>query len=58
MSESDAKKTEDIDPGDGTKEPGGLGSGEGTIPNDPDGIAAGFTGTPSNFNPEEDEQAD
>lgn len=40
--------------GDGTAKPGGLGH-EGTIPNDPDGIAAGHTGETSNFNPEEDE---
>lgn len=41
---------------DGTAKPGGLGK-DGTIPNDPDGIAAGYTGTASNFNPEEDEDA-
>lgn len=35
---------------------GGLGP-DGTIPDDPDGVAAGFTGEPSTFEPEEDEQA-
>ena len=39
-----------------TKEPGGLGQ-DGTIPPDPDGIAAGHTGTASTFEPEEDEKA-
>ncbi|WP_336632943.1 MULTISPECIES: hypothetical protein [unclassified Microbacterium] len=41
---------------DVTTEPGGLGE-DGTIPPDPDGVAAGHTDEPSNFNPEEDEQA-
>ncbi len=39
-----------------TTEPGGLGE-DGTIPPDPDGIAAGHTDEPSNFEPEEDEEA-
>lgn len=39
-----------------TPEPGGLGQ-DGTIPPDPDGVAAGHTDEPSNFNPEEDEDA-
>ncbi|GAA3029027.1 hypothetical protein [Microbacterium dextranolyticum] len=39
-----------------TAEPGGLGQ-DGTIPADPDGVAAGHTDEPSNFNPEEDEEA-
>ena len=39
-----------------TKEPGGLGQ-DGTIPDDPDGVAAGHTGVASTFEPEEDEQA-
>ncbi|SDH14737.1 hypothetical protein [Microbacterium pygmaeum] len=34
----------------------GLGQ-DGTIPAAPDGIAAGHTGEPSNFEPEEDEDA-
>jgi hypothetical protein len=39
-----------------TSEPGGLGQ-DGTIPPDPNGIAAGHTGTASTFEPEEDEKA-
>nr|WP_154921772.1 hypothetical protein [Microbacterium testaceum] len=38
---------------DGEEKPGGLGA-DGTIPNDPDGVAAGHSGTASHFNPEED----
>ena len=38
------------------EKPGGLGQ-DGTIPADPDGVAAGHTGEPSTFEPEEDEQA-
>ncbi len=34
----------------------GLGQ-DGTIPNEPDGLAAGHTGEPSTFEPEEDEGA-
>lgn len=41
---------------EGTVKPGGLGQ-DGTIPDDPDGVAAGHTGEPSTFEPEEDEQA-
>lgn len=41
---------------EGTREPNGLGQ-DGTIPNDPDGVAAGHTGTASTFEPEEDEQS-
>ena len=41
---------------EGTPKPGGLGR-DGTIPDDPDGVAAGHTGEPSTFEPEEDEQA-
>lgn len=48
------------DPGEndpeGTEKDGGLGE-DGTIPADPDGVAAGYTGEPSTFEPEEDEQA-
>lgn len=36
--------------------PGGLGQ-DSTIPNAPEGVAAGFTEQPSTFEPEEDEQA-
>lgn len=41
---------------EGEKEPGGLGK-DSTIPSDPDGVAAGHTGTASTFEPEEDEQS-
>ncbi|GAA5035057.1 hypothetical protein ACFQRL_00175 [Microbacterium fluvii] len=41
---------------EGTTKPGGLGK-DGTIPNEPDGVAAGHTGEPSTFEPEEDEAA-
>jgi len=40
-------------------EPKGDGLGQdGTIPDEPDGVAAGYTGEPSTFEPEEDGQAD
>ena len=42
---------------DGEPKPGGLGQ-DGTIPNEPDGVAAGHTGEPSTFEPEEDGQAE
>ena len=38
------------------QKPGGLGQ-DGTIPPDPNGVAAGHTGTASTFEPEEDEKA-
>lgn len=41
---------------EGTPKPGGLGE-DGTIPDAPDGVAAGHTGEASTFEPEEDEQA-
>lgn len=41
---------------DVTQKPGGLGE-DGTIPPDPDGVAAGHTGEASHFEPEEDEDA-
>lgn len=44
-------------PNEGTPKPDGLGQ-DGTIPSDPDGVAAGHTGEVSTFEPEEDEQAD
>ena len=40
---------------EGTKKPGGLG-GEGTIPNEPDGVGVG-AGEPTTFEPEEDPDA-
>jgi len=42
---------------EGTPKPGGLGE-DGTIPPDPDGIAATTTDQLSTFEPEEDEAAD
>lgn len=42
---------------DGTVKPGGLGDGS-TIPNHPDGIAAGVTDDDSHFNAEEDAPTD
>ncbi|MCK6081424.1 hypothetical protein KZX37_08615 [Microbacterium sp. EYE_5] len=42
---------------EGTPKPDGLGQ-DGTIPSDPEGVAAGHTGTTSTFEPEEDEQSD
>lgn len=44
------------DDSEGTPKPGGLGQ-DGTIPNEPDGVAAGHTGEQSTFEPEEDEGA-
>lgn len=41
---------------DGDVKANGLGE-DGTIPSNPNGVAAGHTGTASNFNPEEDEGA-
>ncbi|WP_186329562.1 hypothetical protein [Agrococcus jejuensis] len=41
---------------DGTQKPDGVGE-DGTIPNEPDGVAAGHTGEQSTFEPEEDAQA-
>lgn len=41
---------------EGTAKPGGLGTDE-TIPDEDDGVAAGYTGEPSTFEPEEDQQA-
>jgi hypothetical protein len=41
---------------DVTEKQGGLGE-DGTIPPAPDGVAAGHTGEPSTFEPEEDEDA-
>ncbi|NYF17835.1 hypothetical protein HDC37_002680 [Microbacterium sp. AK009] len=46
----------DVERSEGDEKPGGLGQ-DGTIPDEPDGVAAGHTGEPSSFEPEEDEQA-
>lgn len=53
---ADVEVSTDIDD-DASSKPNGLGT-DGTIPNDPNGVAAGHTGTASNFNPEEDEHAE
>ncbi len=53
---SDAPDEQRPDDPDATPKPGGLGQ-DGTIPPDPDGVAAGHTGEVSTFEPEEDEQA-
>lgn len=50
---NDATPTNDED---GTVKPDGEGE-EGTIPSHPEGVAAGYTGEKSTFEPEEDEQA-
>ncbi len=42
-----------VNDSEGTEKPGGLGD-DNTIPNDPDGLAAGQIGDDSHFNPEED----
>ena len=47
-----------VNDSDGTPKTDGLGGGEGTIPSDPDGIAAGHTGSASTFEPEEDAPAE
>ena len=41
---------------EGTPKPGGIGA-DGTIPDEPDGVAAGHKGELSTFEPEEDEAA-
>ncbi|CAN7400068.1 hypothetical protein LJR045_002485 [Microbacterium sp. LjRoot45] len=46
----------DSDDTDVSEKAGGLGE-DGTIPPDPDGVAAGHTGEASTFEPEEDEGA-
>ena len=47
----------DAENDEATPKADGLGK-DGTIPNDPGGVAAGHTGTNSTFEPEEDEQAE
>ena len=54
MSDTSNSHPEDrTDDGDGTPKSGGLGD-DATIPNHPEGVAAGFSETDSHFNPEED----
>lgn len=56
-SDDEADRSEPVNDSEGTPKPDGLGE-DGTIPNEPDGIAAGHTGTASTFEPEEDEHAE
>jgi hypothetical protein len=53
----DAGTAPAVNDSEGTPKPDGLGD-DGTIPNDPNGIALGHTGTASSFEPEEDEDAE
>lgn len=57
----DGSESPDVAPptndADGTVKPDGLGD-DGTIPNHPDGIAAGVTADDSHFNAEEDTPTD
>ncbi|MBF4607694.1 hypothetical protein [Curtobacterium sp. VKM Ac-1393] len=57
MTDSSSTHDDDVKPpvndAEGTEKPGGLGD-DNTIPNAPDGLAAGHTGDDSHFNPEED----
>lgn len=55
MSNPENTGSEQHDP-EGTEKQGGLGQ-DGTIPNEPGGVAAGHTGEQSTFEPEEDEGA-
>lgn len=55
MSDMNDKKPENDE--EGTPKPNGEGE-DNTIPGNPDGVAAGYTGEKSTFEPEEDEQAD
>jgi hypothetical protein len=49
--------TPPVNDSEGTPKPDGLGD-DSTIPNHPNGIALGHTGTASSFEPEEDEHAE
>lgn len=53
MTDSDNTHGTPANDPEGTEKPGGLGD-DSTIPNNPDGLAAGHTGDGSHFNPEED----
>ncbi len=56
MDERELQNQSDAEDEPATTKEDGLGR-DGTIPNNPDGLAAGHTGTKSNFEPEEDEEA-
>lgn len=47
---------ETSDDSEGEPKPGGLGT-DGTIPDNPNGVAAGHSDTASHFNAEEDEES-
>ena len=53
----DRDSTQDPSNDEANSKPDGLGD-DGTIPPDPEGVAAGHTGEPSTFEPEEDDQAE
>lgn len=55
MDERELQNASDEESEPATTKPEGLGS-DGTIPPNPNGIAAGHTGKKSNFEPEEDEE--
>lgn len=55
--DDDLDNASDAENDEATPKADGLGK-DGTIPNDPGGVAAGHTGTSSTFEPEEDEQAE
>ncbi|MCM3501219.1 hypothetical protein M3667_04905 [Microbacterium sp. P26] len=50
---ADVEVSPDGHDSEGEQKPGGLGA-DGTIPNNPDGVAAGHSDTASHFNAEED----
>lgn len=54
--EGDLENASEADHDTAEPKSGGLGE-DGTIPADPDGVAAGHTGITSTFEPEEDEDA-
>lgn len=56
MSDVDDPRDTTNDP-DGTPKPDGHGK-DGTIPDHPEGVAAGLADDDSHFNPEEDPEAD
>lgn len=56
MVERELQNASDEENEPATEKSDGLGA-DGTIPNNPTGIAAGHTGKKSNFEPEEDEAA-
>lgn len=56
MAERELQNASDAEDEPAVEKPDGLGA-DGTIPANPNGIAAGHTGLKSNFEPEEDEEA-